>query len=457
MEWTSRGGRPSKVILNRYSKTVEKNSPPIELLKNDEKAMVLACDRCNFSLPAETGYELVSQTDDSLLFQAAQGDMVIRKLYQWKPDQYLIHLKVTIENRSSTEMRGQLGMQWKADQIVEPEKKALSFLRGPGNQRAFLYKLGNKTLHDVKEEFAQSQGMIPWAGIKDRYFLISIISHRVSPYQILKLQKTDRSLDLVLTPSEIIVPPQGRQEESYSFYLGPKDREILQATGAGLEEAIDYGWFSILAVPILKLLQIFQSFVKNWGLAVILLTLLVKILMNPLTIKSMKQMKEMQKLQPRLAELKEKYKNDKQRLNMETMQLFKTHKVNPMGGCLPMLLQMPIYIALYNVLNNSIELYHAPFVGFYRDLSAPDPYFILPILLGIAMLLQQKLTPSASADPAQKQMMMIMPVMFTSFMLFLPLGLVLYIFVNTATGVLQQFMSQRDLGWGDVFRGKFKK
>ena len=190
-------------------------------------------------------------------------------------------------------------------------------------------------------------------------------------------------------------------------------------------------------------------------MAILLLTIFVKVLMNPLTIKSMKQMKEMQRLQPRLAELKEKFKNDKQRLNMETMQLFKSHKVNPMGGCLPMLLQMPIYISLYKVLYNSIEIYHAPFFGFYKDLSAPDPWFILPILLGVSMVLQQKMTPSPSADPAQQQMMMLMPVMFTAFMLFLPLGLVLYIFVNTAMSVTQQWMYRKDIRWRDILRGRF--
>jgi len=168
----------------------------------------------------------------------------------------------------------------------------------------------------------------------------------------------------------------------------------------------------------------------------------------------MKSMKEMQKLQPKLKELKEKYKNDKERINIETMKLFKAHKVNPMGGCLPMLLQFPIYIALYKVLWNSIELYRAPFFWFYQDLSAPDPYFIMPVLLGVSMWLQQKLTPSATADPAQAKMMQIMPIMFTAFMLFLPSGLVLYIFVNTIMGVMQQWMMNKDLRFRDLVRGK---
>ncbi len=164
-------------------------------------------------------------------------------------------------------------------------------------------------------------------------------------------------------------------------------------------------------------------------------------------------MKAMQKLQPKLKELREKFKDNRERLNMETMNLFKTHKVNPMGGCLPMLLQMPIYFALYKVLFTATELYHAPFFGPYQDLSAPDPYFVLPILLGIMMVLQQKLTPTAG-DPSQAKMMMIMPIMFSGFMLFLPVGLVVYIFVNTVMTVVQQYFHHRDINLFDLIKAK---
>ncbi|OGQ38543.1 MAG: hypothetical protein A2W61_01970 [Deltaproteobacteria bacterium RIFCSPLOWO2_01_44_7] len=165
-------------------------------------------------------------------------------------------------------------------------------------------------------------------------------------------------------------------------------------------------------------------------------------------------MKGMQALQPRLKEIREKYGKDKERMNTETMQLFKAHKINPMGGCLPMLLQIPIYIALYNVLWNSVELYHAPFFWFYKDLSAPDPYLITPILLGITMFIQTKMTPSASADPAQQKIMMIMPIMFSGFMIFLPMGLVVYILVNTGMTILQQWMYKNDIRFRDLLRGR---
>ena len=202
------------------------------------------------------------------------------------------------------------------------------------------------------------------------------------------------------------------------------------------------------------LLQLFYKVVHNYGLAIIILTVLIKLLLNPINKKSLQSMKGMQALQPRLKEIREKYGKDKERMNTETMQLFKAHKINPMGGCLPMLLQIPIYIALYNVLWNSVELYHAPFFWFYKDLSAPDPYLITPILLGITMFIQTKMTPSASADPAQQKIMMIMPIMFSGFMIFLPMGLVVYILVNTGMTILQQWMYKNDIRFRDLLRGR---
>lgn len=458
IEWTTRGGGLKKILMKRYREGVNKESPLINLIPFEgERGLSLSCSNCSFSLPDDRQYRQVAETGESIVFEAAGEGLTVRKEYDWKNDQHLLNLRVTVQNRSSNELRGRLGIGWSARQFPKRPKGTLGFLRGPEDKRSFIYNRGGKVVREGGEEIATELiGPVSWIGIEDRYFLISLVSRRVSSDQILRLRGGGEDLEVSLYPTEVALPPGGRLEEVYSLYLGPKERGHLQVAGVGLEGAIDYGWFSLFAIPILKLLQLFHAVVRNWGIAIILLTLVVKLLMNPLTVRSLKQMKEMQKLQPRLAELKEKYKNDKQRLNMETMQLFKNHKVNPMGGCLPMLLQMPIYIALYKVLYNSIEIYHAPFFWFYRDLSAPDPYFVLPILLGILMVAQQKLTPSASADPAQRQMMMIMPVMFTAFMLFLPVGLVIYILVNTIASVLQQWMYQKEVGWLDLLKGDLK-
>jgi YidC/Oxa1 family membrane protein insertase len=180
--------------------------------------------------------------------------------------------------------------------------------------------------------------------------------------------------------------------------------------------------------------------VHNYGVAIILLTVLVRLLFYPLTLKSQKSMKAMQRLQPQIASLKEKYKDEPAKMQQEQMALFKTHKVNPMGGCLPMLVQLPVFIALYAVLGNSIELFQAPFFGWIQDLSTKDPYYIYPVLMGVSMFVQQKLTPAVGMDPAQQKVMMFMPVLFSGMMINLPSGLTMYIFVSTLLGIFQQVM-----------------
>jgi YidC/Oxa1 family membrane protein insertase len=458
LEWTSHGGRLSRVQLKGFHQDVKKDSPLINLISSEnEKALDVVCRSCNTELPRDDLYQQTSADQDSIVFEGENEGLKVTKQYQWDDTGYLFQLKVIVENKKKEDFQGQLGLGWIAQQLPPPPPSTFSFLKGPGNHRGFLYKSVKKVVHKEKAgETIELGGEVPWVGIADRYFLISLIANRVSADEFISLKPDGNFLHMSLYPAAVKIPAGGRHEESYSFYLGPKDRNSLAAAHVGLEDAIDYGWFAILALPILKLLQYFYAAVKNWGVTIILLTLFIKILTNPLTVKSMKQMREMQKLQPKINALKEKYKNDRQALNAETMALFRQHKINPAGGCVPMLLQMPIYVVLYKVLYNAIELYHAPFFGIYRDLSAPDPYLILPILLGILMVMQQKLTPSPSADPAQKQMMMIMPIMFTGFMLFLPVGLVIYIFVNTFFSVFQQGMYQKGLRWRDLLRGNFK-
>ena len=201
-----------------------------------------------------------------------------------------------------------------------------------------------------------------------------------------------------------------------------------------------FGW---IGRHILTLLKWFYSLVGNWGLAIILLTILVRALVLPFNLMSYKSMKAMQKIQPEMQRIREKYKEDAQKMNLEVMQLMKTHRVNPLGGCLPMFLQLPIFFALYQVLGQSIELYQAPFVFWIHDLSLKDPFYVLPVLMGITLFLQQKLTPS-TLDPAQAKILMFMPLMFTFFMVSLPSGLTLYIFVSGVFGILQQFYFMRD-------------
>ena len=229
----------------------------------------------------------------------------------------------------------------------------------------------------------------------------------------------------------------------YKSFAGPKSFEMLERIDAEFAEIVNFGMFSFIAQYILRLMKWFHTVLGNWGLAIILLTIIVRMVVLPFAMMSYKSMKNMQKIQPQIKALREKYAEDKQRLNQEMMGLMKNHRVNPLGGCLPMLLQFPVFIALYQVLGQSIELYQAPFGLWIHDLSLKDPFYVLPVLMGITMFIQQKITPN-TMDPAQAKVLMFMPLLFTFFMVSLPSGLTLYIFVSALFGILQQIYFMRE-------------
>jgi YidC/Oxa1 family membrane protein insertase len=224
--------------------------------------------------------------------------------------------------------------------------------------------------------------------------------------------------------------------------MGPKEYDLLISLKTGLEESIEFGWFSFLAKPLLVVLNFFQRYLNNYGIAIVLITVIIKVIFYPLSTYSMKSMKEMQKIQPQMAALKGKYKNDKEKQNREMMDLYKRHKINPLSGCLPMVLQIPVFIALYEVLYVAIELRHTPLFLWITDLSAKDPYYVTPVIMGVTMFIQQKMTPT-TIDPTQAKMMLLMPVIFTFMFLSFPSGLVIYWLINNVLSIAQQYYIQR--------------
>ncbi|MGZ3773770.1 MAG: membrane protein insertase YidC [Pseudobdellovibrionaceae bacterium] len=227
------------------------------------------------------------------------------------------------------------------------------------------------------------------------------------------------------------------------FYAGPKSIDSLKAVDAELSHIIDFGFFGFIARPLLYVMKGFYSVVGNWGFSIILLTLLVRLCVLPFNIMSFRSMKAMQKVQPIIQSLREKYKDDPMRLNQEMMVVMKENGANPLGGCLPMLLQIPVFFALYRVIGSSIELYNSPFIGWIHDLSAHDPFYVLPVLMAVFMFIQQKITPS-TMDPTQAKIMAFLPLVFSLFMLQLPSGLTLYMVVSTLFGITQQYLIMRE-------------
>jgi YidC/Oxa1 family membrane protein insertase len=252
----------------------------------------------------------------------------------------------------------------------------------------------------------------------------------------------DGAGQVTLSFAERTVPPQGTVNYPFAIYAGPKVITDLEAVRPGgedveLDKAVDVT-LSFLSRPILSLLKFFYSFAHNWGLAIILLTLFIKLLTFYPTQKSLLSAKKMQKLAPKMNAIRKKYENDRQRQSVETMNLYKAHGVSPFGGCLPSLIQMPIWIALYSTLNYAVELYRAPFFAHIHDLTAKDPYYITPLLMGGVMFAQMRMSPSGADQQQQQMMSMMMPIMFTGFSLFLPAGLALYMLTSYLIGILQQ-------------------
>lgn len=470
----NKGGVLTAYELLDYKKDVSPNSEPTDLLKDYKGSQALFLGLKGYStLSDDKVFEITKQekqSDGSHLVELTwqNSELQIKKTFVFNLPQspYGIHVDYQVTNLSDRNLDIAPYLQSTLRQKPQPKSEGgfLSFLKfeQPDQFSRMYYKDDSLNTAVNWDDFKGGEavsGDVSWVGLSDRYFIVAQIPNKPANVASITTSQFNRKGEFVvgqLYANEQGLKPGAQMAGGFQAYLGPKKLEDLKAMGANLDKSVDYGWFSILAVPILWLMTFLHQFISNWGLVIIVMTFIIKVMLHPVNKKSMESMKSMQQLQPKMAELKKKYADDKEKLNQEVMKLFRTHKVNPMGGCLPMLLQMPIYIVLYKVLWNSIELYHAPFFGIYQDLSAPDPYFILPALLGVFMFLQQKLTPSASADASQQKMMMFMPIMFTGFMLFLPVGLVVYIFVNTVISVVQQFMIKREISFKDLITGKWE-
>ena len=375
----------------------------------------------------------------------SSGLQVTRRM-TFAPDSYLINMSVEIYNSSETPLQGSPYMSLTNRPFESTSQRYL--FSGPAT--LLDGKLQEIKPKDLQEAGQTLQGNITWVAFEGTYFMTGVIPENQTS-QTLKLSaEGDLVNSLLLSPEEII-PAAGRLQYDYQVYFGPKKITTLREAGHDLERVVNFGWFDKIARPALYLLNFFYGYVGNYGIAIILVTVLIKILFWPIAQKGLKSMKNMQKIQPKMAKLKEKYKDDSARLNQEMMNLYKTYKVNPLGGCLPMILQIPVFFALYKVLLQAIELRHAPFMLWITDLSAPDrlmvgvdiPYLggipVLTLLMGGSMFLQQRMTPSP-ADPTQAKIMMFLPVIFTFMFLNFASGLVLYWLVNNLLSIAQQYV-----------------
>jgi YidC/Oxa1 family membrane protein insertase len=370
-----------------------------------------------------------------VLTYAGPSGLSIEKKLTFYNDDYKVDIAITTRGLEgyTLSLGTDFGIADKVSKDASGRVGAVSLIDG---------KLITEKLNSIKGE-AQFAGTVDWFGQEDKYFTAAIISGGSG---IITSRKTAEPKDIGdLLTTDLTVKDKS-EARTFTLYAGPKSYTLLQAHGHGLEQMVDYGWFGILAKPMFWLLTKFYAITKNYGIAIILLTIVVRLLMFYPSLKSAVAMEEMKKIQPQLTAIREKYKKDPNRMNQEMMKLYKEHKVNPLGGCLPMVLQLPFFVALYNVLSVSIELRQSPFISFWiKDLSVYDPYYILPVLMGVSMIFTMKMT-STSADPQQAKIMMFMNIAFIFLFAWLPAGLLLYITLSNVLSIAQQLYVRKHIG-----------
>jgi YidC/Oxa1 family membrane protein insertase len=313
---------------------------------------------------------------------------------------------------------------------------------------------------DIKEK-TFTEGQIKWIGLETIYFINSIIPKEVKHAGMILDERSDGIVYNSYLEPEVKIGKGTQAAYEYDIYFGPKSLKLLSQMNNGLDRSVNFGMFDFIAKPFLWLMNFIHDYIPNYGVAIIILTIIVKIILWPLGNKSYKSMNDMKKLAPLMKEIRDKYKDDKKKMNQETMALYKTYKINPMGGCLPMVLQIPVFFALYRMLYEAIELRHAPFFLWINDLSAPDRLFnfdihiplmqppygipVLTLIMGASMFLQQKMAP-APADPTQAKLMTFMPILFTFIFINFSSGLVLYWLVNNLLSMGQQYYVSKKKG-----------
>jgi YidC/Oxa1 family membrane protein insertase len=394
----------------------------------------------------------VNKSELRMTAQAANG-LTVERVYSFTNNSYLIGLNIKVKNASSALVQGLPQLHLVDKNFLGADSPAQKFMfAGPAAYvNGELHEVPSK---DFKDGPKTLQGAIDWVGYEGNYFLCGLLPIEGSGVSF-TMQGNDDLTKMFFAGSLDTLQPGTEKEYKYNVFYGPKKLTMLKELGNNLDKSINFGWFDVIAKPTLWLLNWFYTYLHNYGVAIILVTLLFKAVFWPISQKGMKSMKNMQKLQPKMVKIKEKYKNDPTKMNQEVMNLYKTYKVNPLGGCLPMVMQIPVFFALYKVLLMGIELRHAPFMLWISDLSAPDrlwlgfdiPYLgglpVLTLLMGASMFFQQKLSPT-TADPTQAKIMMFLPVIFTFMFLNFASGLVLYWFVNNLLSILQQVIINRD-------------
>lgn len=432
----------------------EDKGPRVNIAQSGLIGAGLPNHKVNYSSQA-TAYKL-GENDKEIQIKLSWSDAAgisVNKIYTFHRNSYLIDIAYEINNLSGSGIEPHAYYQWlRDDKAPLSDQKFVNTYTGPAiytDKEKFL-KVDFSDIEKGKEKYPK-QSSDGWIAMLQHYFFSAWL-----PAENVQREFYTKKIG-ELYAAGVIVPvgmieAGAKSTTKMALYAGPQDQDNISRLAPGLDLVVDYGMLTVIAAPLFWIVQLIYKFVQNWGVAIILLTILIKLAFYPLSAKSYRSMAAMRVVSPKLQKLKEQYGDDRQRLHQAMMELYKTEKINPLGGCLPVVVQMPVFIALYWVLLYSVEMRQAPFMAWIQDLSAPDPYYILPIIMGITMLIQTKLNPTPP-DPIQAKVMMMMPVIFSVFFFFFPAGLVLYWVVNNVLSIAQQWQITRTIELARAAKG----
>lgn len=445
-----KGGGLDQVKLKKYPVTREEQGKPLVLMdKTAELFYILQGGLLSKTeSPSHDSVFSVKQKKFSLLagnetlevplYWQSESGLVVEKVYRFHKNSYLIEIEYRIHNKSESSWQGRAYGQIQRNDPNRNGRRLLYTYTGTvfSSPEKRYEKI---SFEDMEEEVLQQEVKGGWVAMLQHYFVSALLpeSEDLAYYYYTKaLPQQDRYMIGAMTPSIEVASGESRVIR-HKAYVGPKIHERLAKVNPGLELTVDFGVLWFIAKPLFVCLNWFHTLIGNWGWSIILVTVLLKLIFYPLSAAGYRSMANMRRVQPRLLAMRERYKNDKARLNQAMMELYKEEKINPLGGCFPILIQIPVFIALYWVLLESVEMRQAPFLLWLQDLSSPDPWYVLPVLMGITMYAQQKLNP-APMDPVQEKIMSFLPLFFTVFFAFFPSGLVLYWVSNNILSIAQQ-------------------
>ncbi len=455
LEIALRGGGIRKAELLRYPVSVKEPDNLVRLLDDDPRFLFVAESGLLSKQPAPSHHALYTAEQASYRLADGEDELVVpltwtengvtvTKRLHFKRDRYVFEVTHTVDNGTAEPWSGRQYRQLKRKAITDDEQSRFiyTFIGGVILDEENKYeKIDFDDFADLEDRHLTNS----WLAIIEHYFLAAWVPERDEVNTLytkaLRNEGQQRYLIGMYSPT-VSVAPGATQTFSSRLFVGPKEQDRLEQAADKLRLTVDYGVLTIIAEPLFWLLSKIHEFVGNWGWSIVVVTILIKLVFYKLSELSYRSMARMRKLQPKLQSLKERFGDDRQKMGQATMELYRKEKINPLGGCLPMLVQIPVFIALYWTLLESVELRQAPFVLWIEDLSVRDPFFVLPLVMGVTMFVQQKLNPTP-VDPVQAKIFMLLPFIFTAFFAFFPAGLVLYWAVNNLLSILQQYYITR--------------